>query len=234
MAEAVGFEPTCPCGQLHFECSSLQPLRYASMYKYSLLGTNHMISSQGRYDHFDTYPYIYNETIIEQKGRFVKRKKTNFFQTRRVGRKNRRKPPFLIQKYKKTDYFFQARIAARFFQIINLLSQQRSKRRKNMPDLSCEARNCAHNKDSRCSIECITVGGRCAKKPNATCCENFTEQTTPETLTNVGRPHLSIDCQAKNCRYNSDCSCFADAVNICGCDACDCKETECSTFRIKH
>lgn len=28
-----------------FECSSLQPLRYASVYKYSLLGTNHMISS---------------------------------------------------------------------------------------------------------------------------------------------------------------------------------------------
>ena len=65
-----------------------------------------MISSQGRYDHFDTYPYIYNETIIEQKGRFVKRKKTNFFQTRRVGRKNRRKTPFLTQKYKKSDYFF--------------------------------------------------------------------------------------------------------------------------------
>ena len=41
----MGFEPTCPCGQLHFECSSLQPLRYASVYKYSLLETNHMISS---------------------------------------------------------------------------------------------------------------------------------------------------------------------------------------------
>ena len=54
----MGFEPTCPCGQLHFECSSLQPLRYASVYKYSLLGTNHMISSQGRYDLFDTCPYI--------------------------------------------------------------------------------------------------------------------------------------------------------------------------------
>ena len=58
MAEAVGFEPTCPCGQLHFECSSLQPLRYASMYKYSLLGTNHMISSRSRYDRFDSPPYI--------------------------------------------------------------------------------------------------------------------------------------------------------------------------------
>ena len=40
-----------------FECSSLQPLRYASVYKYSLLGTNHMISSAARYDHFDTLPY---------------------------------------------------------------------------------------------------------------------------------------------------------------------------------
>ena len=58
MAEAVGFEPTCPCGQLHFECSSLQPLRYASMHKYSLFRTNHMISSQSRYDHFDTSPYV--------------------------------------------------------------------------------------------------------------------------------------------------------------------------------
>ena len=30
MAEAVGFEPTCPLGQPHFECGSLRPLRYAS------------------------------------------------------------------------------------------------------------------------------------------------------------------------------------------------------------
>ena len=68
MAEAVGFEPTCPCGQLHFECSSLQPLRYASVYKYSLLGTNHMISSQPRYDHFDTSAQVlfYSTTVFLQ------------------------------------------------------------------------------------------------------------------------------------------------------------------------
>gem|GEM_PF-4999857 len=30
LAEEVGFEPTCPCGQLDFESSSLQPLRYSS------------------------------------------------------------------------------------------------------------------------------------------------------------------------------------------------------------
>ena len=45
-----------PSSDHDFECSSLQPLRYASMYKYSLLGTNHTISSQPRYDHFDTSP----------------------------------------------------------------------------------------------------------------------------------------------------------------------------------
>lgn len=103
-----------------------------------------------------------------------------------------------------------------------------------MPDLSCEAVNCAHNKNRRCSIDSITVGGRCAQNSCSTCCENFTEQTTPETLGSRERRNLFIDCQARNCRYNSDCSCFADAVSICGCDACDCKETECSTFRKKQ
>ena len=66
MAEAVGFEPTCPCGQLHFECSSLQPLRYASMHKYSLFRTNHMISSRSRYDHFDTPPYSVFDVLSEK------------------------------------------------------------------------------------------------------------------------------------------------------------------------
>ena len=77
MAEAVGFEPTCPCGQLHFECSSLQPLRYASMYKYSLSGTNHMISSQSRYDHFDTAPYLSQHQHLRKRGELMGRTSKN-------------------------------------------------------------------------------------------------------------------------------------------------------------
>ena len=57
-------EDGLPFAEGDFECSSLQPLRYASMYKYSLLGTNHMISSQGRYDHFDTCPYFLTAMIF--------------------------------------------------------------------------------------------------------------------------------------------------------------------------
>ena len=73
----MGFEPTCPCGQLHFECSSLQPLRYASVYKYSLLGTNHMISSQSRYDHFDTAPYLSQHQHLGKRGELMGRTSKN-------------------------------------------------------------------------------------------------------------------------------------------------------------
>ena len=39
MAETVGFEPTCPCGQLDFESSSLRPLRYISIKSNVPIGT---------------------------------------------------------------------------------------------------------------------------------------------------------------------------------------------------
>ena len=91
MAEAVGFEPTCPCGQLHFECSSLQPLRYASMYKYSLLGTNHMISSQPRYDHFDTSPYDVTPFILLYSAGKCKGVEKGDWQKSKTFRKKRKK-----------------------------------------------------------------------------------------------------------------------------------------------
>lgn len=37
LAEKVGFEPTCPGGQPHFECGSLWPLRYFSKRSLSIL-----------------------------------------------------------------------------------------------------------------------------------------------------------------------------------------------------
>ena len=35
LAERMGFEPMNPCGLLHFECSSLWPLRYSSVPNYT-------------------------------------------------------------------------------------------------------------------------------------------------------------------------------------------------------
>ena len=42
VAEAVGFEPTCPFGQPHFECGSLRPLRYTSTIS-SIVNRDHLI-----------------------------------------------------------------------------------------------------------------------------------------------------------------------------------------------
>ena len=44
LAEKVGFEPTCPCGQPHFECGALRPLRYFSMLNFDGRGLKIIIS----------------------------------------------------------------------------------------------------------------------------------------------------------------------------------------------
>ena len=51
MAETVGFEPTCPCGQLDFESSSLRPLRYVSLRCAALLK-----GGCGRLPHYSKSP----------------------------------------------------------------------------------------------------------------------------------------------------------------------------------
>lgn len=43
----------------------------------------------------------------------------------------------------------------------------------------------------------------------------------------------SIDCEAVKCVYNDNYMCHAEHVDIKGSGACDCKETECATFRDK-
>ena len=58
MAEAVGFEPTSPWGLPDFESGPLWPLRYASVFNFCAGEyRKNVISSQARYDHFDTLPY---------------------------------------------------------------------------------------------------------------------------------------------------------------------------------
>ena len=123
MAEAVGFEPTCPCGQLHFECSSLQPLRYASMYKYSLSRTNHMISSQSRYDHFDTAPYLSQHQHLRKRGELMGRTKKNI--KLRIPEKPRKIKGFRLGSYRvattissqpRYDHFDTAAYSVRCYQ----------------------------------------------------------------------------------------------------------------------
>lgn len=107
-------------------------------------------------------------------------------------------------------------------------------RRGIMTKLKCDACTCEHNNDYCCCLDGIKVGGKQATEQEHTCCESFAE--SDGSMTNsVQEPvlHMEIGCHATNCVHNNDCKCKADEICICGDHACDCNETECSSFCCK-
>ena len=68
LAEEVGFEPTVPCGTPDFESGSLWPLRYPSVWNFLVFkpisNQKILISSQARYDLFDTAPYLFINPLL--------------------------------------------------------------------------------------------------------------------------------------------------------------------------
>ncbi len=101
-----------------------------------------------------------------------------------------------------------------------------------MPSLSCTVENCAHNKNRQCCLSNIQVGGRTAEVTDETCCDSFAPQSAKNVQgTVIENPHVTVSCEATKCRYNDNCECHADCIDICGePDCCDCRSTECATF----
>ena len=101
-----------------------------------------------------------------------------------------------------------------------------------MPALVCSAQNCVYNNAMYCGKGDIKVGGEHASVCQDTCCASFQERKRESARSSVGNPSTRIDikCEASNCRYNDDCICHAEHVDIAGAAACDCGETECVTF----
>lgn len=103
-----------------------------------------------------------------------------------------------------------------------------------MPLLSCSAMNCVYNEDSYCNKGDIQVDGTQAQEACETCCSSFKEKTgncgcVKNSMGNhSGR--TEVGCSAEHCQYNEHQSCMAGKVNISGASACDCSQTECSTF----
>ncbi len=104
-----------------------------------------------------------------------------------------------------------------------------------MAELKCGAGGCAYNRDTYCCKGDIMVGSNCACDSSGTCCESFRERKEGSYTSSLDHPsfHISIDCEAVRCMYNSDYKCVADHVDIRGCNAKDAKATECHTFKEK-
>ena len=105
-----------------------------------------------------------------------------------------------------------------------------------MAELRCRVRNCFYNKDEYCSKGDILVGGKHANETRDTSCESFVEKKGSSYTSAMDHPSrtIAIDCEAVKCTYNENYKCNADKVEIAGaCNACDCRETVCDTFRLQ-
>lgn len=104
-----------------------------------------------------------------------------------------------------------------------------------MTNLECSVKTCMYNMDDICSRDNIHIEGASARVTEETCCKSFVERKN-DSMTNASgkmRKPTDVTCDAANCIYNEECRCDAEHIGIAGRDACDCKETECASFRCK-
>ena len=102
-----------------------------------------------------------------------------------------------------------------------------------MPLLSCSAVKCIYNENRLCQKGDIKVSGDHAQEACETCCASFRENTSgvaKNSFADTSRDIL-VDCSACTCCYNEDMECHAGQIDIAGVSACQCEQTECSTFR---
>lgn len=101
-----------------------------------------------------------------------------------------------------------------------------------MTQLKCSAQTCMYNEDHYCCKGDIMVEGRDATEPSATCCASFRERTGERASNSAGSPcrEIDVDCEAVQCTFNDSCKCAANAIGIAGSHACQCEDTECSSF----
>lgn len=102
-----------------------------------------------------------------------------------------------------------------------------------MPNLDCTATKCTYNVDEFCAKGSILVAGRDAKQPEETCCSSFQECSSCgcKNADRCVSRQVDVECEAKECVYNESGACNAGHIGITGNSACECRETECSSFR---
>ncbi len=104
-----------------------------------------------------------------------------------------------------------------------------------MTQLKCSAQTCMYNEDRYCSKGDIMVEGKEAKEPSATSCGSFRERMGERGANSMDHPSkmIEVDCEAENCVFNEDCKCAAQEIGIAGAHACNCEDTECSSFECR-
>lgn len=101
--------------------------------------------------------------------------------------------------------------------------------------LDCSVTGCTYNADRCCCKGDIKVEGREAKNMCDTCCGSFKERKDSD-ISNAARcvsKKIEVACEVCNCIFNETEKCAAEHIGIAGGDACQCRETECASFRCR-
>lgn len=103
-----------------------------------------------------------------------------------------------------------------------------------MTKLDCTVSSCLYNQERCCCKDNIEVDGRDARHSRETCCSSFRERNEGVlSAVEIPTKNTEVVCRACDCTFNEDCRCHAKHIGIAGGAACECKDTECATFRCK-
>lgn len=107
-----------------------------------------------------------------------------------------------------------------------------------MTDLKCSVTNCYYNKEKLCCLDSIKVDGTTAEISDETACASFKDRPENNFSNSCGcssapNHSIKIDCMAEKCVHNTACCCTASAIDVDGANACTCRDTRCSTFRME-
>lgn len=104
-----------------------------------------------------------------------------------------------------------------------------------MTNLDCTVTGCMYNKETSCCKDNIQVEGDKARQADETCCGSFRERRMDGAVSSVDYPmkQTEVACRAVDCTFNDSSYCHANHISVAGESACECEETECSSFQCK-
>ena len=104
-----------------------------------------------------------------------------------------------------------------------------------MTRLDCTVTSCLYNKERSCWKDNMVAGAEGGSRHSRdTCCASVRERGEGvRSSIDIPTKNTDVACQAVECTSNENCHGQAKHIGIAGGAACDCRETECATFRCK-
>ncbi len=107
-----------------------------------------------------------------------------------------------------------------------------------MTKLNCNVKNCYFNKELKCCLDGIKVGGEAATVEEATFCGSFKERLDRHSAKAChcdGSPEksLHVGCNAVKCVFNDNKDCHATKITIQGNGAKHESQTLCASFKYQ-